>query len=145
MKTIDEKWFRDWYNTFAENNTDPTTIAMYYLSKAGYGNPLMDYDGRDVDDWVFKIMDIGDGDYLDGKTRLMEAILSLRSTKKERPTLKLYYAKIYNHYIALTPDKGITFTGATAMAKEQWYEIGITESDAIFEEADDEWANKITT
>lgn len=58
---------------------------------------------------------------------------------KERKSIKRYYAKMYNNYIAFIPDKEVFYTtSATAMALEQWYEVGITEADAIFEEADED-------
>ena len=139
MQTINEPWFKEWYQTFAENSTEPTTDAMYHLSKAGYGEPLMDYHDKMVYGWVWKIMDIGEGDYLEGKVKIMEAILTNRLKEKKRETIKRYYAKIYNHYLAFIPVKEMFYTTtATAMALEQWYEVGITEADAIFEEADDD-------
>ena len=105
---------------------------------AGYGEPLKDYNDVIVYDWVDKIIDVGKGDYLDGKVKVMEAILANRTLEKKRQTIKRYYAKMYNNYLAFIPDTELAFASASAMALEQWYEIGITEADAIFEEADDD-------
>ena len=152
-KPVVPKWFDDWYKTF---NADKNQ-ALYYLSRTGWGYPLTDGEDIEVEGCFDKLRDLSDSDsygYEDAQEYLSKAILLDYEVEKE----PLYYAKVKGWELATTtivfwnyrhiverPILSKLYVGGkesvdsfkTKMTKEEWNDLGINDTNADFEEAED--------
>ena len=152
-KPVVPQWFDDWYKTFYLDKNQ----ALYHLSRTGWGYPLTDGEGIEVEDGFGKLRDLSDSDgygYEDAQEYLSKAILLGYEVKKE----PLYYAKVKGWELATTtivfwnyrhiverPILSKLYVGGkesvdsfkTKMTKEEWNDLGINDTNADFEEAED--------
>ena len=127
MKETVPQWFDTWYNGFREKGHDETTI-LYFLARSGYDYNLIDSEDQKVDSWLTKVKAVGKGDYRLGKLTLMKAILNGYEVEEV-----FYLAKMYYQYISFIPERIVGSAVASKLTMAQWEEVGITETDAIFE------------
>lgn len=143
-KPVVPQWFDDWYKTFYLDKNQ----VLYHLSRTGWGYPLTDGEGIEVEDGFGKLRDLSDSDgygYEDAQEYLSKAILLGYEVEKE----PRYYAKIKgwehvgtsSYYFGYDEDNDsleITYLDgnyhfAFSLTKKHWNKLGINDTNADFE------------
>ena len=146
-KPVVPKWFDDWYKTFYLDKNQ----ALYHISRTGWGYPLTDGEGIEVEGGFGKLRDLSDSDcygYEDAQEYLSKAILLGYEVEQE----PRYYAKIKgwehigtsSYYFGYDEDNDsleVTYLEsnyrfAFSLTKEHWNKLGINGMNSDFEKVD---------